>query len=91
MKHCPHCQQPVTVRLGVQLTRKQAELFDLVERWPGISRRRLAELLELRNAKTASVHVNHINDMLVSTDWHIAGKPYHGYRLMKCVERGEAA
>ena len=68
MKECPHCG--ARERLGVWLTRRKAEVFDMVERrgkmglhWTDTPFGR--HLLK--------VHVHHINEILEETDYKIKG------------------
>jgi len=96
MTECPHCGQPMTVRFGVRLPPKKAEFLDMIEKVTtgrgGIELESLASVFYPGVSKTvakqrAKVHVNQINDLLVSTDWRIVNRD----GLYRLVEQVEAA
>lgn len=79
---CPHCGQRVLIRLGAQLSPRQADLFDLIERassrggehvevlgwaWAG------AERSKLRQRYLIKATIYGINERLASTDYRIVG------------------
>ena len=83
MSECPHCGQPMLVRFGVRLPPKKAEFLDMIANVTkgrgGIDTESLASVFYPGVSRTVAkqrvkVHVNQINDLLVSTDWHIVNR-----------------
>lgn len=96
MTECPHCGQQMTVRFGVKLPPKKAEFLDMIERVTrgrgGIELESLASVfypgIQKRIAhQRVKVHVNQINDLLLSTDYRIVNQG----GLYRLVEQAEAA
>jgi hypothetical protein len=80
MKICQHCGQEMRTKFGVRFTRTQAAILDRIEKATegrgGIDGATLGWVLfpglAVETQKNRiRVHVCQINDMLVSTDWHI--------------------
>lgn len=86
---CPHCGQRVLMRVGVMLSPRLAEIFDVVERSGnrGITREVLGWMFYGNKTKRdgqrcVAVSINHIDDKLCSTDYQIRMTERFGpYRL----------
>lgn len=88
---CPYCQQRMLLRVGITLSPREADLFDLIDRheripmevlcsaWAGSSKGRLAQ------ANLVKTTINHINDKLVETDWQIKGSGANRERVYDLV------
>jgi hypothetical protein len=68
------------LRLGVEMTRRQAEVFDLVKREPGQSCKDLAVRLGMA-AETVRVTVWQVNEVLEDVGWCMRGVSKFGYAL----------
>ena len=74
---CPYCEQPLTSRYGVYFPRKKADLLDFLEPLQeGATTETLCWVFypdkpKRAAARTVAVHINQINDMLLSTDYKI--------------------
>ena len=89
---CPACGQRVLIRLGVKLSPRQADIFDVISNTGerGLAQEVLADILSpgkpRRGAmRLAAVHVHTINSILEETDFAIrkAGGKFGRYRLAK--------
>ncbi len=91
---CPHCGQRMLTRLGVQLSPRQADLFDLIENatprggepidvlgwvWAGTER------TVLQRAYLIKATIYGINERLAGTDYRIVGDGHRPvtYKLIK--------
>ncbi len=86
---CPHCGQRMLERLGVLLSPKQADIFDMIARCRDIET--VSWVLFPDKTKTAArkclhVHVHHINNLLAETDYEIRGDRDGFYVLRKRLE-----
>ena len=73
---CPHCGQKVLVRLGVMLSPRLTEIFDVIERsWNRRTTREVFGWMFYGNKskrdgqRCVAVSINHINGKLCSTDY----------------------
>lgn len=85
MNVCPHCNQRMLMRHGVQLSPREADLFDLIAArkndgihmdvlawtWAGASKSAAAQ----RNLVKTTIY--HINERLAATDVLIKGEGRH--------------
>lgn len=80
---CPSCGQPLTVRYGVKLQRKKAQIFDIIERHTnqdnGINLDRLAwyvypEVPKPVGRERLKTQISQLNDVLESSDWRVVNR-----------------
>jgi hypothetical protein len=69
---CPHCHQPMPGKIvhGVRLPQLKTELFDYIDRHPGMSG---SELAARFGVEKISSHIWQINDALMDTGVQIRG------------------
>ncbi len=95
---CPRCKQRVLVRLGVHLSPRQADIFDIV--WNSDTRGTTEEVLasifypeksQKHAQNVIKVTINQINAKLVETDYRVIkvrGQD-NPYRVLKTDENGK--
>lgn len=101
---CPHCGQRMLTRLGVQLSPRQADLFDLIYRssggggspgWGGVGMEVLgwtwagAEKSKLNQAYLIKATIYGINERLASTDYRIVGDGHRPVAYRLIQRRGQ--
>ena len=88
---CPACGQALTVRYGVKLQHKKAQIFDIIERHTnqddGIKADRLAWYIYPDIPKPVArerlkAHIHQLNDVLESSDWSVVNRDGR-YRLVR--------
>jgi hypothetical protein len=89
---CPQCGHRMLTRLGVQLSARQADIFDLITNTgdQGLEQEVLADVLSPGKPRygamrLVAVHVHDINSILEETDFAIRkhGDKFGRYRLAK--------
>lgn len=69
------------MRLGVRLTPKKAQFFDLIAGCPGIGMEELRKRMGLKDQRTVAVYATQLNEYLEPTGWKVRGWRGWGYRF----------
>src|SRR5262245_43806261 len=94
--HCPHCHQPLMVRVGVRLPKVKVMFFDAIAAAGdrGITSRELrARIYGKREdditLRTVRLHCQQINEHLYETEWRIRCLDRRRWVLVKLAKRKE--
>ena len=94
--HCPHCHQPLMLRLGVRLPLLKVRIFDAIKAAGemGITSRDLRQLIYGKCADeitltTVRMHCQQINEYLYETEWRIRCPDRRHWQLIKLKRKRE--
>jgi hypothetical protein len=88
--YCPRCGQRVLRRLGVMLSPRQADVFDMIQRQGKYGGIRIDTLADVFGKSVVKVHVCAINKLLATNGWQIVCKregSAKGFYLIRKIKR----